>query len=258
MQRRISRLYRRLREARDDPREARGHDGRAQYGLLREEGDKPFIIKSKKGEDGTMKFHAFLSSAIRAGRTCCTRQCAACAGRAAGRLRQGHPGPEPRVGGVLRPLARGWMFFSVAAMSEFGRADEYFLMYAKMTPGIKRALAEYEDGKRGAVSEYVVKSGRAKFTGVLAFVKKMKAREDGTRGRQSSVLFKHAAAPPRGGASRVAVRNEKEADARVGVSRRQDVKAHGGEQQPLDQDVHVLGIPCRCEHVGHDGPLGRH
>ena len=71
-------------------------------------------------------------------------------------------------------------FFSVAAMSEFGRADEGFLMYAKTTPGIKKALAEYEDGKRGAVSEHVVKSGRAKFS-VLAFVKKAKTGEDGTR-----------------------------------------------------------------------------
>ena len=150
----------------------------AYYG---KKGDKSFIIKSKK-KDGTTKFNVFLSSAIRAGPYLLHT--------AMHRMRRG----EQLAGYVKGILGQNrgsgvycdhWlvdrMFFSVAAMSEFGRADEYFLMYAKMTPGIKKALAEYEDGKRNAVSEYVVKSGRAKFTGVLAFVKKTKTKEDGTR-----------------------------------------------------------------------------
>ena len=150
----------------------------AYYG---KKGNKSFIIKSRK-KDGTTKFNVFLSSAIRAGPYLLHT--------AMHRMRRGEPMADYIKGILDQNRGSGvycdhWlvdrMFFSVAAMSEFGRADEYFLMYAKMTPGIKKALAEYEDGKRGAVSEYIVKSGRAKFTGVLAFVKKAKTKEDGTR-----------------------------------------------------------------------------
>ena len=144
-------------------------------------GDKSFIIRSRK-KDGTTKFNAFLSSDIRAGPYLLHT--------AMRRMRRGDP-LAGYVKGILNQN-RGagvycghWlvdrMFFSVAAMSEFGRADERFLMYAKMTPGIKRALAECEDGKRAAVSVYIVKSGRVMFTGILAFVKKTKTKADGTR-----------------------------------------------------------------------------
>ena len=179
--------------------------------------------------------------------------------------RHRHAAKNPSETGIVAPPLADWAisycdhwlvdrtFFSVAAMSEFGRADEGFLMYAKMTPGIKKALAEYEDGKRGAVSEHVVKSGRAKFR-VLAFVKKAKTGRTAPGRRPSFRFFQTC----RGAASRAAARDEKEAGTRVGASRRQDVKAHDGEQQPLDQGVHVPGIPCRCEHAGHDGPRGRH
>ena len=154
-----------------------GHNT-AYYG---KKGDKSFVIRSRK-KDGTTKFNAFLSSAIRAGPYLLHT--------AMRRMRRGEP-PAGYVKGILNQN-RGagvhcghWLvdrtFFSVATMSEFGRADERFLTYAKMTPGIKRALAEYEDGKRAAVSEYIVKSGRAKFTGIPAFVKKTKTKADGTR-----------------------------------------------------------------------------
>lgn len=146
-------------------------------------------------------------------------------------------------------------------MSGFGRADEYFLMYAKITTGIKNAFTEYTNEKSSAMSEHITKSGCAKFTGggggkILAFVKKTRTKSDDARrgGHPPPALFQPAAAPPRGDALRAAVRDEKEADTRVGTSRRQDGKAHDGERQPLDQDVHVMGIPCRCKHVGYDGP----
>jgi len=67
-------------------------------------------------------------------------------------------------------------------------------MCAKMTPGIKKALAEYEDGKRGAVSEHIVKSGRAKFAGILVFVRKTKTKADGTR---EDVVFQFFSNMPR-------------------------------------------------------------
>ena len=51
--------------------------------------------------------------------------------------------------------------------------------------------------------------------------------------------------------------DEKEVDTRVGVSRRQDVKAWRRATTPRS-GLHVLVIPCRCKHAGHDGPRGRH
>ena len=143
-------------------------------------GDKSYTIKSKS-KNGTTTFDMFLTSAIRAGRYPFHT--------AMRRVRRNTPMSE-----YLKDiLAQNWQagiacahwlvdrrFFSIAAMREFGNANEYFLMYARLTPGIKKALAEYMDGKRAALSDYIVKSGRGKFAGVLAFVEKKEMKEDGT------------------------------------------------------------------------------
>ena len=154
-----------------------GH-GAAYYG---KKGDESFSVKSK-GKDGTSTFDMFLASAIRAGPYALhTAMC---------RMRRGIK-LEVYVRSILEQNREAgikcshWLvdrlFFSVATMCEFGRADEYFLMYARATPGIKKALEEYKAGVRAAVSEYVVRSGRAKFVGVLSFVKKTKTKKDGTK-----------------------------------------------------------------------------
>ena len=143
-------------------------------------GDKSFIIKSKR-KDGATTFDMFLSSAIRAGPyTLHTGM---------NRMRAKVPIAE-YLGDILEQnreagvVCAHWMvdrqFFNVNAMCEFGKADEYFLMYASMTPGVKKALDEYKAGKRAAVSEYIVRSSRAKFVGTLAFVKKNEVQKDGT------------------------------------------------------------------------------
>ena len=143
-------------------------------------GDERFTVRSKS-KDGTTTFDMFLTSAIRAGpyllHTGMRRVC------------RGVPTAE-YLGDILaqnreaRIVCSHWLvdrqFFNVAAMHEFGKADEYFLMYARMTPGVKKELAEYLAGRRDAMSEYIVKSGRAKFVGTLVFVRKMKTKKDGT------------------------------------------------------------------------------
>ena len=145
----------------------------AYYG---EKADKKDITRGKS-KNGTTKFHSFLCSVIRAGQyPLHTAMC---------RMRPGVPLAEQLRDVLAQNREAGircshWLvdrlFFSVAAMYEFGRADEYFLMYARMTPGIKKALDEYLSGKRKAMSEYVVRSGRRKFTGTLAFVEKTRTK----------------------------------------------------------------------------------
>ena len=149
-----------------------GHNA-AYYG---KKGGKDFVVKSRS-KDGTTRFHAFLSSLIRAGPYPLHT--------AMRRMRAGVPLDEylrdilaqNREAGIV---CAHWLvdrlFFSVAAMYEFGRANEYFLMYARMTPGIKKAFDEYMNGTREAMSEYIVRSGRRKFTGTLAFVEKTRVR----------------------------------------------------------------------------------
>ena len=70
-------------------------------------------------------------------------------------------------------------FFNVASMSEFTKRGEHFLMYARMTDGVKKARDQYLAGTRPAVSEYIVKSGRIRFTGTIVFQKKTERGEDG-------------------------------------------------------------------------------
>ena len=151
--------------------------GSAYYG---KNGDKKFVIKSKK-KDGTTTFDMFLASAIRAGwYTLHTGMRRMCAGVPIAEY-LGDLLEQNREEGVV---CSHWLvdrqFFNVGAMCEFGKADEYFLMYASMTPGVKKALGEYKEGKRADVSEYIVKSSRAKFVGTLAFVKKNELQKDGT------------------------------------------------------------------------------
>ena len=154
-----------------------GHSS-AYYG---KKGDESFTIKSRS-KDGTTTFDVFLASAIRAGSYALhTGLC---------RMQRGVK-LETYIADILAQNREAgircshWLvdrlFFSVAAMCEFGKADEYFLMYARLTPGIKKALKEYMEGRRDAVSEYIVKSGSAKFTGTLAFVHKVKTKRDGTK-----------------------------------------------------------------------------
>lgn len=93
-------------------------------------------------------------------------------------LRRGRPLSE-YVGDLLDDNARRLIFclyysadreyYNVNAMNKFGNRGEYFLMYARMTPKVKKAMAEYERGERPALSEHIVKSKKSKFAGTLAF-----------------------------------------------------------------------------------------
>lgn len=158
-----------------------GH-GSSYYG---KKGDMSFFIKSKS-KNGTTTYDMFLSSAVRAGpHVLHTAACRMCRGVPMAEY-LGKILAQNREAGIL---CSHWLldrlFFNVAAMCELGNANEHFLMYARMTPGIKKALAEYTDGKRAAVSEYTVKSGRGRracdrFTGILAFVEKTEVQKDGT------------------------------------------------------------------------------
>ena len=143
-------------------------------------GDKKFTVKSRS-KDGTTTFDMFVSSAIRAGpyllHTAVRRMCrgVSIARYIGGILAQNR---ESGIACSHRLVDR--QFFSVAAMHEFGKANEYFLMYARMTGGIKKAFAEYMEGRRAAMSEYIVRSGKAKFVGTLVFVRKRRTKKDGT------------------------------------------------------------------------------
>ena len=68
------------------------------------------------------------------------------------------------------------LFFSVAAMYEFGKVGEYFLMYARITPGIKKALDDYLSGAQDVMSDYVARSGRRKCIKTQAFAEKVKTK----------------------------------------------------------------------------------
>lgn len=143
-------------------------------------GDESFTVKSRS-KDGTTTFDMFVTSAIRAGPYPLHT--------AMRRMRRGAPMADYVKDILAQNQESGiacshWLvdrqFFSVAVMSAFGNANECFLMFARMTPGVKEAFAEYLDGRRAAMSEYTVKSGRAKFVGTLAFVRKRKTKRDGT------------------------------------------------------------------------------
>ena len=150
----------------------------AYYG---EKGDMKYITRGKS-KDGTTKFHTFLCSIIRAGQyPLHTAMCRMCPGVPLEEYLRDVLAQNREAGIRCSHWLVDRLFFSVAAMYEFGRADEYFLMYARMTPGIKKALDEYLSGKREAMSEYVVRSGRRKFTGTLAFVEKTRTSKNGER-----------------------------------------------------------------------------
>ena len=150
----------------------------AYYG---EKGDKEHIVKSKS-KDGTTRFHSFISSLIRAGPySLHTAMRRVCKGVPTAEYVRDLLAQNREVGIMCAHWIVDRLFFNVASMCEFGKADEYFLMYARMTVGIKKALAEYMDGTRPAMSEYIVKSKRAKFTGTLAFVERTKTDKKGRR-----------------------------------------------------------------------------
>ena len=150
----------------------------AYYG---EKGDEKYITRGKS-KDGTTKFHTFLCSVIRAGQyPLHTAMCRMCPGVPLEEYLRDVLAQNREAGIMCSHWLVDRLFFSVAAMYEFGRVDEYFLMYARATPGIKKALDEYLSGKREAMSEYVVRSGRRKFTGTLAFVEKTRTKKNGER-----------------------------------------------------------------------------
>lgn len=146
------------------------------YGKKMEE---KYTIRSKY-KNGTTKFVAALTSAIVSGPYTIHTS--------ARLLRRGRSRAE-YVGDILDDNARRGIFcshyvidreaFNVSTMFKFGNRGDYFLMYARMTEGVKRALAAYEGGRRPAVSEYIVKSKRRRFAGTLVFWEKTEAREDG-------------------------------------------------------------------------------
>lgn len=142
---------------------------------------KKHAVRSKS-KNGTTHFNSFMTSVVRANPY--PLHTAVC------RVFPGVPTQECLGKILAQNRAAGitcshWIldryFFSVAAMCEFGKFDEYFLMYARMTPGIKKAFEEYMNGTRAAMSEYIVKSGRMKFAGTLVFVKKTRTKKDGSK-----------------------------------------------------------------------------
>ena len=148
------------------------------YGKKMEE---KYMIRSKY-KNGTTRFVAALTSAIVSGPYTIHTS--------ARLMRRGRSRAE-YFGDVLDDSARRGIFcshhvtdreaFNVSTMFKFGSRGDYFLMYARMTEGVKRALAEYERGRRPAMSEYIVKSERRRFAGTLVFWKKTEVGKGGKR-----------------------------------------------------------------------------
>ena len=149
-------------------------------------------------------------------------------------------------------------FFNVASMSEFTKRGEHFLMYARMTDGVKKALGQYLAGTRPAVSEYIVKSGRIRFTGTLVFQKKTEMGEDG---KERTVVLPFFSNLPRPRVEKAVdllrARAEKKAEDRGRVQVRRAVHADDDEQLAGHPDVHVPLLPCHRKHVGPGGPHDR-
>lgn len=130
---------------------------------------KDYIMRSKH-KNGTTNFVTATSSAIVSGSRTLHTACRI--------VRRGRPMAE-YVGDLLDDNISRLIFclyysvdrayFSVASMIKFASRNEYFLMYARMTPKVKRAMDAYLRGDRAAVSQYVVKSKTSKFAGTLAF-----------------------------------------------------------------------------------------
>lgn len=143
--------------------------------------DDVYTIRSRH-KNGTSKFFSAMTSAIVSGPYTI---------HIGSRLvRRGRPRAE-YIGNLLDDHARRGIFcshyvtdreaFNVASMSEFSGRGDYFLMYARLTPGVKKARDAYKRGDRPAVSEYTVKSDRSKFTGTLVFWKKEEIDENGKK-----------------------------------------------------------------------------
>ena len=67
-------------------------------------------------------------------------------------------------------------FYSVEAMRECGKRNQYFLMYAVETPKIKKAIEAYKKGERKQAELFTVGSGPKGFTGKLAMVEKTRRK----------------------------------------------------------------------------------
>ena len=83
-----------------------------------------------------------------------------------------------KIGISVRMFLMDREFYSVAVMRTMRELGQNFIMPAIKNKGIKKAIKEYEKGKRGAVSEYTMKSqdGR-KFTFNLVLVYNEKEKE---------------------------------------------------------------------------------
>ena len=132
--------------------------------------DKPADMRHNmtkgKSERGTCTFETYMTVDIVAGFTRFNLACC--------KVGRGHFDDEfvrkivqkcPKIGISVRMFLMDREFYSVAVMRTMREPGQNFIMPAIKNKSIKKAIKEHEKGKRGAVSEYTMKSqyGR-KFT----------------------------------------------------------------------------------------------
>ncbi len=71
-------------------------------------------------------------------------------------------------------------FYATDVMRTVRSLHRHFIMPAKKNAGIKRAIVQHAQGKRGDVSRYTIKSGSEKFTFNLVLIRDDARKKDGT------------------------------------------------------------------------------
>ncbi len=79
-----------------------------------------------------------------------------------------------------RPLPFDREFYATDVMQTVRSFHRHFIMPAKKDAGIKRAIVQHAQGKRGNVSRYTIKSGSEKFTFNLVLIRDDARKKDGT------------------------------------------------------------------------------
>lgn len=87
---------------------------------------------------------------------------------------------------VVTLLDRG--FFTVAVMKAFAKRGQRFVMGATRTAAVKRAVEEYLEGTRKAMSRCTIRSGKDAFEFTLVIVEKIEVND----GKEETVLVLYA------------------------------------------------------------------
>ena len=92
-----------------------------------------------------------------------------------------------RIRSVLTMLDRG--FFTVGVMKAFASRRLHFVMGATRTAAVKKALAEYIAGERGAVSRCTIRSGSESFEFTFVVVEKEEVDKKTKERKKVHVLY---------------------------------------------------------------------